>query len=65
MPRPYLMLLKLEAGRPQDWVDVQRMLRDTPPAERTATRALISRHLPGLAEDYDPLITLADLEFGS
>ena len=65
MPRPYLMLLKLEAGRPQDCVDVQRMLRDTPPAERTATRALINQYLPDLVEDYDALITLADWEFGS
>ncbi len=39
--------------------------RDIPPAERMATRALISRHLPDLTEDYDALITLADLEFGS
>ncbi|HZG68028.1 MAG TPA: hypothetical protein VEZ12_14890 [Herpetosiphonaceae bacterium] len=39
--------------------------RDMPPAERMATRALIRRHLPDLAEDYDALITLADLEFGS
>jgi hypothetical protein len=65
LPRPYLMLLKMQAGRPQDWVDVQRMLRDTPAAERAATRTLIGRYAPDLVEDYDSLITLADWEFGS
>jgi hypothetical protein len=65
MPRPYLMLLKMEAGRPQDWVDVQRMLRDTPASERSATRTLIARYVPELVEDFDSLITLADWEFGT
>jgi hypothetical protein len=64
MPRPYLMLLKMQAGRPQDWVDVQRMLRDTPADERASTRGLIGHYLPELVEDYDALITLADWEFG-
>ncbi len=65
LARPYLMLMKLEAGRPQDLADVQRMLRDTPQAERDSTRALIARYLPDAVEDFDALITLADLEFGS
>jgi hypothetical protein len=64
MPRPYLMLLKMEAGRSQDLVDVQRMLRDTPSSERSSTRALIARHAPEMVEDYDALIQLADIEFG-
>lgn len=65
LQRPYLMLMKLDAGRPQDLADVQRMLRDTPQAERHSTRALIARYLPDAAEDWDSLITLADLEFGT
>lgn len=64
MPRPYLMLLKLAAGRSQDLVDVQRMLRDTPISERSSTRALIARHAREMVEDYDALIQLADIEFG-
>lgn len=64
MPRPYLMLLKMEAGRGQDLIDVQRMLRDTPSSERTSTRALIERYAPEMVEDYDALIQLADIEFG-
>jgi len=64
MPRPYLMLLKMEAGRGQDLIDVQRMLRDTPLSERSSTRMLIARHVPEMVEDYDALIQLADIEFG-
>ncbi len=64
MPRPYLMLLKMEAGRGQDLIDVQRMLRDTPSSERSSTRMLIARHAPEMVEDYDALIQLADIEFG-
>jgi hypothetical protein len=64
MPRPYLVLLKMEAGRSQDLVDVQRMLRDTPQAERASTRALIAHHAPDMVEDYEALIQLADIEFG-
>ena len=64
MPRPYLILMKLEAGRARDLSDVQRMLRDTPPSERALTRDLIARFAPEMVEDYDALIQLADIEFG-
>ncbi|MGH3088535.1 MAG: hypothetical protein ACRDSJ_14600 [Rubrobacteraceae bacterium] len=64
LARPYLTLLKLQAGRTQDLADVQRLLATTPAAERASTRNLIERHTPDLVEDYDALITLADLEFG-
>ena len=58
------MLLKMEAGRGQDLVDVQRMLRDTPQSERSSTRALMARYAPDMVEDYDALIQLANIEFG-
>ena len=64
MPRPYLMLLKMDAGLSQDLADVQRMLRDTPTSERLSTHALLARHAPEMVEDYDALIQLADIEFG-
>jgi hypothetical protein len=64
MPRPHLMLLKMEAGRSQDLVDVQRMLRGTPQSERASTRELIARYASEMVEDYDALIQLADIEFG-
>lgn len=62
--RPYLTLLKLQAGRTQDLADVQRLLAATPPAERASTRRLVEAYAPDLADDYDSLIALADLEFG-
>ena len=64
LPRPYLTLLKLQAGRTQDLADVQRLLASTPQAERASTRRLVEDCAPGLVEDYDSLVTLADLEFG-
>ena len=64
LARPYLMLLKLQAGRMQDLTDVQRMLRDTPPAERQMTAAMLTRIDPDLGEEFASLIMLADLEFG-
>ncbi len=65
LARPYLTLLKLQAGRTQDLADIQRLLATTPTTERASTRNLIERYTPHLVEDYDSLVTLADLEFGS
>ena len=64
LPRPYLTLLKLQAGRTQDLADVQRLLASTPQAERDSTRRLVEDYAPELAEDYESLIALANLEFG-
>lgn len=65
MPRPYLLLLKLQAGRTQDLADVQRLLRGTSDLERAAMRAVVGQYAPDLVEDYDALVTLADLEYGA
>jgi hypothetical protein len=64
LSRPYLVLMKLQAGRTQDLADVQRLLAQTPSTERTAIRTFVETFSPELAEDYDSLVTLADLEFG-
>jgi hypothetical protein len=64
LSRPYLVLIKLQAGRTQDLADVQRLLAQTPSIERTAIRALVETFSPELVEDYDSLVSLADLEFG-
>lgn len=64
LPRPFLILMKLEAGRGQDVADVQRMLGAMNSTERASTRQVVVRYLPDAAEDYDSLVTLADLEFG-
>jgi hypothetical protein len=65
MPRPYLLLLKLQAGRTQDLADVQRLLRGTSDGERSAMREIVTQYAADLVEDYDALVTLADLEFGA
>lgn len=62
--RPYLLLMKLHAGRTQDLADVQRLLARTSQAERAQIRELVWQEHPELLEDYDSLCTLADLEFG-
>jgi hypothetical protein len=62
--RPYLILLKLQAGRTQDLADVQRLLARVPQPERDSMRLLVLRYAPDLVEDYDALCMLADLEFG-
>jgi hypothetical protein len=63
--RPFLILLKLEAGRTQDLADVQRLLAYTAPEERASIRTLVVAEQPELVEDYDSLCILADLEFGA
>ena len=65
LPRPYLTLMKLQAGRTQDLADVQRLLGQTANAERVATRELVVSESLDLVEDFDSLCILADLEFGS
>jgi hypothetical protein len=65
LPRAYLILMKLQAGRTQDLADIQRLLALTPAAERVSVRGIVERYSPELTEDLDSLITLADLEFGS
>jgi len=64
LPRPYLLLMKLQAGRTQDLADVQRLLASTPALERAAIAALVRQESPELVEDFESLCTLADLEFG-
>ena len=65
LSRPYLLLLKLQAGRTQDLADVQRLLAHTPLQERQVIRELVLQLSPEFLEDYDSLCTLADLEFGA
>ena len=65
LARPFLILMKLHAGRTQDLADVQRLLARTTPDERTPIRQLVAREHPDLVEDFDSLCMLADLEFGA
>ena len=64
LARPYLLLLKLQAGRTQDLADIQRLLAYRSSNERDTMRQLIEQESPELVEDFDALCVLADLEFG-
>lgn len=65
LPRPFLTLMKLQAGRAQDVADITRLLRAADRDERALIRTVIARYAPDLVEDYDALVTLTDLEFGA
>ncbi len=59
---PYLVLMKLDAGRTQDLADVSRMLGAATEADLQPVRQLIHTHLPDAAEDLQSLIELGRLE---
>lgn len=65
LPRVYLILLKLAAGRTQDLADVQRLVAYTSAAERAEFVQVVKQERPELVEDLESLFTLADLEFGA
>jgi hypothetical protein len=65
LPRAYLILLKLQAGRTQDLADVQRLVAYMSPTQRAEFTQVVQRASPELVEDLESLYTLADLEFGS
>lgn len=59
---PYLVLMKLEAGRLQDLADVSRMLGFAAAAHLEATRRTVLRFRPQDAEDLESLIRFGKLE---
>ncbi len=65
LPRTYLILLKLQAGRTQDLADVQRLVAFTSPTERGEIKQTVQSESPELVEDLEALFALADLEFGT
>jgi hypothetical protein len=64
LSRPYLVLMKVQAGRAQDLADAARMLGFASEEERKVTRELFTRYLPDALEDLESLITLGRLEAG-
>ena len=62
---PYLVLMKIQAGRAQDLADVARMLGAAQDARRDETRKVIRRWLPEALEDLESLIALGRLEMGT
>jgi hypothetical protein len=59
---PYLVLMKVEAGRAQDLADAARMLGAASEDRRQETRDLFRRWFPDALDDLESLITLGRLE---
>lgn len=59
---PYLVLMKVEAGRAQDLADAARMLGLAVEPRRQETRETFRRWLPDALDDLESLITLGRLE---
>jgi hypothetical protein len=62
---PWLVLLKLNAGRVQDLADVSRMMGCAATPDREATRAVVAEWLPDATEDLESLIQLGKMETGN
>lgn len=61
---PYLVLMKVEAGRIQDLADAARMLGLASEEVRQETRQVFQRWLLEALDDLESLITLGRLEMG-
>jgi len=62
---PYLILLKMEAQRAQDWADVSRMLGLASDSELDEVRTVIARYTPEDSEDLESLIFIGKQEYNS
>ncbi len=59
---PYLVLMKAQASRVQDWGDVTRMLGLASEEQLTKIRKIIARYAPDLKGDLETMIYLGQLE---
>ncbi len=59
---PYLILLKMEAQRAQDWADVSRMLGWASETDLDEVRAVVKRYMPQDLEDLESLIFIGRKE---
>lgn len=59
---PYLVLMKLIAGRSQDLADISRMLGGTTDIQLLEVKKIIYQFIPSAAEDLESLIILGKLE---
>jgi hypothetical protein len=60
---PFLVLLKLEAGRGQDLVDIQRMLGQADDVALDEVRSVVRAYRPQDLEDLESLISLGKMEY--
>ena len=59
---PYLVLMKLIAGRSQDLADISRMLGGATDIQLLAVKSIILQYLPNAIEDLESLVILGKLE---
>lgn len=59
---PYLILMKLQVGRTQDWADVSRMLGWAEDKELDEVRAVVKEFAPEDVEDLESLIFIGKKE---
>jgi len=59
---PWLILMKLQASRAQDWADVSRMLGQADASQLDVVRATVARHSPEDVEDLEALTFLGQRE---
>jgi len=62
---PYLVLMKLYAGRSQDIADITRMLGGADELALAEVRAAVARHMLDAANDVESMIVLGRLEYQS
>ena len=62
---PYLVLMKLYAGRSQDIADITRMLGGADEYALVDVRAAVARHNPDAVADIESMIVLGRLEYQS
>jgi hypothetical protein len=59
---PYLILMKLEATRAQDWADISRMLGWASDDDLDQVRQVIARYAPEDVEDIETMIFIGQKE---
>ena len=59
---PYLVLMKLIAGRSQDIADISRMLGGAEDLQLQRVNKIINQYLPNAVEDLESLVVLGKLE---
>lgn len=62
---PYLILLKMDAQRAQDWADISRMVGLASDSELDAVRAIVAQYTPEDSEDLESLIFIGKQEHNS
>lgn len=60
---PYLVVMKLLAGRAQDIADLTRMLGGATSGMQDQVRSVVARYVPDAVEDVESMIVLGRMEY--